>query len=89
MGDKGNDLSLCDNGILQEILSQRVGCVGSLVLMLKISSCSTGSTICMVLFRYFGFQYFQLHLFAFILFFILLQFNGIKGNTNRKMKIAI
>ena len=38
-GDKGNDLSLFGNGILQEILSQRVGCVGSLVLMLKISSC--------------------------------------------------
>ena len=36
--DTGNDLSLRGNGILQEILSQRVGCIGSLVLTLKISS---------------------------------------------------
>ena len=38
MGDTGNDLSHFGNGILQEILGQRVGCIGSLVLMLKISS---------------------------------------------------
>ena len=38
VGDTGNDLSLFGNGILQEILSQRVGYVGALVLMLKISS---------------------------------------------------
>ena len=38
VGDTGNGLSLFGNGILQEIWSQRVGCVGSL-LMLKISCC--------------------------------------------------
>ena len=67
MGDTGNDLSLFGNGILQEIWSRRVGCVGSLVLMFKISCCRTVSTICSVLFVYFGFQNFQLHLFAFVL----------------------
>ena len=38
VGDTGNDVTLFGNGKLQEILSERVGCVGTLVLMLKISS---------------------------------------------------
>ena len=37
LGDTGNDLPLFGNGILQEILSQRVRCIGSLVLTLNSS----------------------------------------------------
>ena len=68
MGDTGNDLSLFGNGILQEILSQRVGYVGSLVLMLHVENLKPLNCKHNLhgFFGYFGFQYFQLHLFAFV-----------------------